>query len=75
MDKLCKYYDQLFKKLVKLFYQCPNAADCFLGSEYYYGGHDWYSDEYWRVSLTESINYSDGIFLRQERDKKEKKKN
>ena len=74
MDKLCKYYDRLFKELVKLFYQRPNAADCFLGSEYYYGGSDWYSGEYWRVSLTESIHYSDGIFLRQERDQKKKKK-
>ena len=75
MDRLCKYYDRLFKELLKLFYQRPNAADVFLGTEYYYGGCDWYSGEYWRVSLTENIHYSDGIFCVKKEINNNKKKN
>ena len=44
------------------------------GGGYYYGDRDWNSDEYWRVSLSESIRYTDGIFLSQERDKQKQKR-
>ena len=44
------------------------------GCEYYYSGRDWYSGECCRVSLLESIQYSDGIFLSQQRDKQKKKR-
>ena len=77
MEKLFRYYDKLFNELVKLFNQRPDAADFFFfwvgGCEYYYSGRDWYSGECCRVSLLESIQYSDGIFLSQQRDKQKKK--
>ena len=34
MKELCKYYDQLFNELVKLFEQYPKTTDCFLDGEY-----------------------------------------
>ena len=33
---------------------------------------NWYTGEYWRVSLSESIRYSDGIFLRRLKDQKKR---
>ena len=38
---LCKYYDQLFNGLVKLFDQCPKVFEYFLGDEYIYSSLDW----------------------------------
>ena len=62
---LNKYYDQLFKELVKLFEEHSEAVYCFHGGEYVYGGHDWLSGKYWRVTLSQSIRYADGIILAQ----------
>ena len=55
MTVLNRYYDQLFKELVKLFEEHPEAVDCFHGGEYVSGGRDWLSGKYWRVTLSESI--------------------
>ena len=41
------------------------AVYCFHGGEYVYGGHDWLSGKYWRVTLSQSIRYVDGIILAQ----------
>ena len=73
MMVLCRYYDQLYSELVKLFDQCPKAAECFLGGEYVYGGRGWNSGEYWHVPLSQSIWYADGIRLAQERNKEKEK--
>ena len=73
MTVLCRYYDQLYSELVKLFDQCPKAAEYFLGGEYVYGGCDWNSGEYWHVPLSESIWYADSIRLAQERNKEKEK--
>ena len=73
MPVLNRYYDQLFKELVKLFEECPEAVECFHGGEYVYSGRDWNSEEYWRVTLSESIRYADGIILAQQRDKQKKR--
>ena len=72
---LIRYYDQLFKELVQLFEEWPEAVEFFHGVEYVYSGRDWYSGEYWRVPLSESIRYADGIILAQQRDKQKKKRN
>ena len=69
---LNEYYDQLFKELVELFEECTEAVECFHGGEYVYSGRDWNSEEFWRVTLSESIRYSDGIILAQQRDKQKK---
>ena len=66
------YYDQLFKELVELFEECTEAVKCFHEGEYVYSGRDWNSEEFWRVTLSESIRYSDGIILAQQRDKQKK---
>ena len=65
MTVLNKYYDQLFKELVKLFEEHSEAVYCFHGGEYVYGGHDWLSGKYWRVTVSQSIRYADGIILAQ----------
>ena len=75
MPVLIRYYDQLFKELVQLFEEWPEAVEFFNGVEYVYSGRDWYSGEYWRVPLSESIRYADGIILAQQRDKQKKKRN
>ena len=65
MTELCRYHDKLQKELIKFFYDSPMSIECFLGGEHYFG-------EYWRVSLSESIWYSDDIFLAKLRDKEKK---
>ena len=72
MPVLNRYYEQLFKELVKRFEECPEAVECFHGGEYVYSGRDWNSEEYWRVTLSESIRYADGIILARQRDKQKK---
>lgn len=39
------------------------------GGEYVYGGCDWNSGEYWRVSLSESIRYDDSMRFSQIKNK------
>ena len=55
MTVLNRYYDQLFKELVKIFEEHAEAVDCFHGREYVSGGRDRLSGKYWRVTLSESI--------------------
>ena len=70
--ELRRYFDKLQTELIKCFYDLPRDTDCFLGGEHYFGGRDWNSGTYWRVSLSEIIRYSDDIFLSKIRDKKKK---
>ena len=72
MTELRRYYNKLQKELIKCFYDSPMSTKCFLGGEHYLGGRDWQTGEYWRVSLSESIRYSDDIFLAKLRDKEKK---
>ena len=72
MAVLIRYYDQIFKELVQLFEQWPQAVKCFHWGEYVYSGRDWYSGKYWHVPLSESIQYADGIILAQQRDNQKK---
>ena len=68
------YYEKLYVELVKLLNECPNAAECFLCDEHVFSGRDWYSGEYWRVTLPEIIEYAHNIALAKEQDKKKKRK-
>ena len=43
-----------------MFDQKPAAIEYFQG-EYVYSGRNWNFGEYWHVSMTESIRYSEGI--------------
>ena len=63
---------RLQKELIKCFYDSPRSTESFLGGEHYFGGRDWNTGKYWSVSLSESIRYSDGIFLACLRDEKKK---
>lgn len=72
MQVLNSCYDWLRQELIKMFDEDPKAVKCFQG-EFVYSGRDWYSGEYWRVTLPESIRYVDSIYLSQERDKQLKK--
>lgn len=74
MAVLCRYYDQLNGELVKLFKECPKAAKCCLGGEYVYSRRDWSAGKYWRVTLSESIRYTDGIVIAQEKNKQKDNK-
>ena len=60
---LRRYYDKLQKELIKCFYDSPTSTKSFLGGEHCFGGKDWTTGSYWRVSISESICYSDGIFF------------
>ena len=68
MEALCRYYDRLYDELVKLFKECPKAAECFPGGggAYVFSGRDWNAGEYWRITLSERIKYPDGIVLAQQ---------
>ena len=72
MMQLRRYYVQLQKELIKCFNDSPRSTESFLGGEHYFGGRDWNTGKYWSVSLSESICYSDGIFLACLRDEKKK---
>ena len=69
-ETLHRYYEQLQKELIKCFYDSPRSTESFLGGEHYFGGRYWNTGKYWRVSLSESIRYSDDIFLTHLRDEK-----
>ena len=73
VERLSKYYDLIANELIKCFYDCPKATECFLGGEYVFNGHDRNRGEYWRVSLSKSIEYADSMFLAQERGKQKLK--
>ena len=60
--ELRKYYKKLKKELIKCFNDLPSSTECFLKNKFVFGGRDWHSGEYWRVPLSESIRYDDGIF-------------
>ena len=68
--ELNRHYEQLQKELIKCFYDSPRSTESFLGGEHYFGGRDWNTGKYWRVSLSENIRYSDDIFLTHLRDEK-----
>ena len=72
MQVLNSCYDRLHQELIKMFDEYPKAVKCFQG-EFFYSGRNWYSGEYWRVTLPQSIRYADSIYLSQERDKQLKK--
>ena len=40
-----------------MFDQRKDAIECFQG-EYVFSGRDWYTGEYWRVTLPETIQYN-----------------
>ena len=69
---LRRYYDQLQKEFIKCFYDSPRSTESFLGGKHYFGGRDWHTGEYFRVSLSENIRYLDGIFLRRLKDQQKK---
>ena len=55
------YYSKLYHELMELHDQDKSCIDCFLHQEYTFGGKDWTTGETWRVSLSESIRYSENI--------------
>ena len=48
---LFNYYTELCLELLELFDQKKDRIECFQG-EYEFGGRDWYTGEYWSVTLS-----------------------
>ena len=69
MTELRRYYDKLQKELIKSFYDLPRSTECFLVEGHYFGSRDCQTGHCWSVFLSESIWYSDNIFLASQRIK------
>ena len=57
---LFSYYTKLCHELLELFDQKKDCIECFQ-LEYKFGGRDWYSGEYWSVTLSENIRYNEWL--------------
>ena len=58
---LNNYYAKLCHELLELFNQKKKDVIEFFQGEYVFSGRDWYTGEYWRVPLPESIRCNERL--------------
>ena len=54
------YYTTLCRELLQLFDEKKVCIECMHG-EYVFSGKDWYTEEYWQVPLSKSIQYNEKL--------------